>query len=257
MRLLIFPTLLLLFFSCNSNKDQSSTSKTDTVSPQALKKFYYPLEELSEDGLVYVYIDDSVKAPADYWLFKTVKDEAGNLFLIGNSYDAKLEQRYFSREWIVANGIILKDYHFIQTDSLSGKSIVRPAKIDENVVFPFNPTNDSSMAYRFRIKFSLLPDTAMNFDLVRDRKFERYTEYEYRDTKLKAVEFSAKEYIEAKDSINGGYWTINSEMKEIYAEGIGLVYIEKKGPGANFRYRLEKRISPDEFLKLSDSKNKQ
>jgi hypothetical protein len=48
---------------------------------------------------------------------------------------------------------------------------------------------------------------------------------------------------------------IKSEIKEIYALGIGLVYIAKSGNGVNFKQRLKRRISPDEFINLqSDNK---
>lgn len=243
-----FLAVLFALNSCKYKDNKQSQLITNEL--QALKKFYYPFDELSADGLVYEYVDDSMGAVVDYWLFKTVKDEAGDPYLIGTGYDARFEQRYFSREWIVANGTILKDYIFMQTDSASNKSMLRPAKIEESVIFPFSPTSDTSLAYRFRIKFSLLPDTAMVYDLVRDRKFEKFLDYEFEGKKIKAVQFVAKEYIEARDSINGGHWSVNSEMKEIYGEGIGLVYSEKKGQGANFKNRLKRRMNPLEFMKL-------
>jgi hypothetical protein len=243
-----FIVIALLLSSCNNTENKESQKTTNDI--QALKKFYYPFDELSGDGLVYEYVDDEKGEVVDYWLFKTVKDEAGDPYLIGTGYDARFEQRYFSREWIVANGTILKDYIFMQTDSASNKSMLRPAKIEESVIFPFSPTSDTSLAYRFRIKFSLMPDTAMVYDLVRDRKFDKFLDYEFEGKKIKAVQFVAKEYIEARDSINGGHWTVNSEMKEIYAEGIGLVYSEKKGQGANFKNRLKRRLKVEEFMKL-------
>jgi len=253
----IFTALTLLSLNSCGNEKNNNKSNAETLadSLQPLKKYYFPFDELSE-GLVYEFVDDSMGVAVDYWLYKTVKDEAGDRFLIATGYDAFFEQRYFSREWIVADGTILKDYLFIQSDSASKKSVVRPAKIDESVIFPFNPVKDTSLAYRFRIKFSLLPDTAMSYDLVRNRKFEKYLDYEFEGKKLPAVQFSADEYIEAKDSINGGYWNINSKMTEIYVQGIGLVYKEKIGKGVNFKNHLKRRMSPAEFEKLQDSKNK-
>jgi hypothetical protein len=260
MRLFYFTPILFsltVLLSCNNRKTNNDNGKnSNSEKIQALKKFYYPFDELANDGLVYEYVDDSLGAVVDYWLFKTVKDEAGDRFLIGAGYNALFEQRYFSREWIVANGTILKDYRFIQTDNATKISKVRPAVIEESVIFPFDPVKDNSLAYRFRIKFNVLPDTAMNYDLVRDRKFDKFLEYDFNGKKIAAVQFKAKEYIEAKDSINGGHWTINSEMTEIYAEGIGLVYTEKKGKGANFKNRLNKRMTPKEFESLQITKNK-
>jgi hypothetical protein len=254
--LCIFAALAVLNLNSCANKKNNDQTNDDKVadSLQPLKKFYFPFDELSE-GLVYEYVDDSTGFTVDYWLYKTVKDEAGDRFLIATGYDAFFEQRYFSREWIVANGTILKDYLFMQPDSVTKKSVVRPAKIEENVIFPFNPVKDTSLAYRFRIKFSLLPDTAMNYDLVRNRKFDQYLDYEFEGKKLPAVQFSADEFIEAKDTIKeGGHWNINSKMIEIYAEGIGLVFKEKRGAGANFKNRLKRRMTPTEFEKLQGAK---
>ena len=242
-------SLILVLAACNTKTEQKSSVD------QSLKKFYFPLSELSADGLVYEFVDDSLGVAVDYWLYKTVKDNAGDLFLIATGYDALFEQRYFSREWVVADGTILKDYQFMQTDSATSRSIVTPAKIEENIIFPFNPTKDSTKAYRFRMKFSLPPDTAMQYDLVRDRKFDKFLDYDFEGKKINAVQFSSTEYVTAIDRTNGGHWDINSEMIEIYAEGIGLVYKEKKGKGANFKQRLKRRISPDEFSKLKSNNN--
>jgi hypothetical protein len=209
----------MVLSACNNENKNAKK-----IEYQSLKKFYYPLEELKGDGLVYEYYNDSLGLVTDYWLYKTVKDDAGDLFLIAAGYNAIFEQQYFSRQWIVADGTILKDYQFMTTDSASGKSIITPAKIEDNVYFPYNPTQDSSKAYRFRMKFALPPDTALQYDLVRDRKFDKFLEYEYEGKKLPAAQF-------------------------------GLVYIEKSGNGVNFKQRLKRRISPDEFINLqSDNK---
>ena len=59
------------------------------------------------------------------------------------------------------------------------------------------------------------------------------------------------EYQSAFDLKNkGADLKTNSEIKEIYAAGIGLVFIEKKVGATYYRNRLNRRISPDEFLKI-------
>ena len=106
LQLCLFSLLLVLAVCSTKNEQKSSVD-------QSLKKFYFPLSELSADGLVYEFVDDSLGVAVDYWLYKTVKDNAGDLFLIATGYDALFEQRYFSREWVVADGTILKDYQFM------------------------------------------------------------------------------------------------------------------------------------------------
>jgi hypothetical protein len=246
--------LLVFSFSCESAKIKTEDKLEGDI--QALKKFYFPLDELSEDGLVYEYAEDSVGLKMDYWLYKSVKDEAGDRFLIGTNYDATFEQKQFSREWIVSNGTILKDYLFFQFDSISKKSSVRAAKIEESVVFPFSPTQDSDKVYRFRLKYSVLPDTNVIYDLVRNRKFDKFTEYEFEGKKIPAVQFICQEFYDATNYKEGGTWTAKSTIKEIYAKGLGLVYKERKGEAPNYVSRLKRRISPDDFIKMQGLKTK-
>lgn len=246
----------LLVFSVSCDSEKKNTKDIFDGDIQALKKYYFPLDELSEDGLVYEYSEDSAGLVMDYWLYKSVKDEAGDRFLIGTNYDATFEQKQFSREWIVSNGTILKDYLFFQFDSISKKSSVRAASIDESVVFPFSPTNDSGKVYRFRIKYTVLPDTNVIYDLVRNRKFDKFTEYEFEGKKIPAVQFISQEFYDATNYKEGGSWTAKSTIKEIYAQGLGLVYKERKGEAPNYISRLNRRISPEDFIKMQGLKTK-
>jgi hypothetical protein len=244
--ILIVLIAVVFLLACNDKNKKSAPAKME-----ALNKYYYPLQELSGDGLVYEYLNDSLKIVADYWLYKTVKDESGDLFLIAAGYNSLYEQTAFSRESIVVDGTLLKDYQFYVTDSASGKSIITAAKIEENVYFPFKPTIDSGKVYRYRMKTKLPPDTTLNFDIVRDRRFDKFLDYEFEGKKLAAVQFLVTEYYNAFDNTNkGGDFKVTSEIKEIYAEGIGLVFIEKKGEAISYRNRLKRRISPDEFIKM-------
>ena len=251
-----FIVFALVIGSCKSdNSKKSNENKSMNDSLQVLKKFYYPIDSL-EEGLVYEYVDDSTGFTYDYWLYKTVRDDAGDKFLIGTGYDAFFEQRYFSREWIVANGTVQKDYLFMQTDSSTGKSAIRPATIVSDVLYPFSPVKDSSMAYRFRIKFSLLPDTALQYDLTKDRLFDSYSTYNFNGKELKTAIFKINEHMEAADRTkDGGHWDLKSELKEIYAEGIGLVFKERKSKVLNSRIRLKSIMSIEEFQKKQKSKN--
>jgi hypothetical protein len=247
---------MIFLFSCKNNITESKIdTKKNSDSLQVLKKFYYPLDSL-EEGLVYEFVDDSTGYTYDYWLYKTVKDDAGDKFLIGTGYDAFFEQRYFSREWIVANGTLQKDYLFMQLDSVTGKSVVRPSTIVSDALFPFNPTNDSSMAYRYRIKFSLLPDTALQYDLIKDRRFDSYSTFKFNGKELRTAVFKINEKMEAADiTKDGGHWDLNSDITEIYAEGIGLVYKERKSKVLNSKVRLKRIMSVEEFQKIQKSQN--
>ena len=134
--LLVYFSIFLLstLFAC---QERTTTINPEGISSQEevqqLKKFYYPIDSLG-DGMVYEYVDEQTGSTVGYWHYNTIKDEAGNRYLIGSNYSPFFEQEQFSREWIVATGTILKDYQFIQLDSISMKSVIRPAKIEESVV---------------------------------------------------------------------------------------------------------------------------
>ena len=55
-------SLILVLAACNTKTEQKSSVE------QSLKKFYFPLSELSADGLVYEFVDDSLGVAVDYWL---------------------------------------------------------------------------------------------------------------------------------------------------------------------------------------------
>ncbi len=248
-------SILTLVFSLKSCVPTSSSTSSSGEALQLLKKFYYPFDAL-DDGMVYEYVDEKSGALVGYWFYKTVKDSMGDRYLLGVRYNVFFEQEQFSKEWIVANGTILKDYHFIQKDSVSDKALIRPAEIEENVIFPFEAVTDSSLAYRFRLKFSLLPDSSTLYNLVRDRKFSRYIDYEFEGKSYKAVEFKSKEYLNVHNPVEGGNWDIESEMIEIFAEGIGLVYTAKKSDAVNYTHRLKRRLNTQEFEALAQEEQK-
>lgn len=231
-------TLLFFFLSCKSGKEE----------PKALdlRPYYYPLEKLT-DGLVYEYIDENTGQISDYWLFRLVKDDAGDKFLISAGYNAKGEQTQYSREWVVANGTILKDYKFYTTDSTSGKSIVSETKIEENIIFPFSPTKDSTEKYRLRLIFSIFPDTALKYDMVKDRYYAGDTLISFLNQKEKVAHFKAREYFVLEDKVNGGHWKTSSEIDEFYAQNIGLVYSYKKVADTELKRKLNKILSVEEF----------
>lgn len=250
---LLYLLIVLLFCACQGNGSEKSKTSADAAQP--LKKFYYPVDSL-EDGLVYEFVDDSTGNTINYYLFKTVKDEAGDKFLICTGYNAFFEQQFMSREWIVADGTIQKDYLIMQFDSASGKSLVRPAKIEEAVVFPFSPVKDSAMAYRFRIKFTLLPDTALLYDFIKDRRFDSFTTCSFEGKELKAAKIKINETREGADRTqDGGHWSVKQTSTEIYAEGIGLVSVEQKYENRSAVSRLKRRMSVEEFQKLLKPKN--
>jgi hypothetical protein len=238
--LLIIP--VSFFLSCQPN--QSENPKLD-----GLKAYYYPVNEL-EDGLVYVYENTTLNNQPEYWLHKTVYDEAGNQFLVSSKYNLLFNQTYMIREWIVADGSLIKDYRIFQQDSATDKSIISTATINQNVRYPFKAVKADSLAYRFNLDFKILPDTSTEYKITIDRRFDKGLKYFWEGDSLDAVQFSCTEYRSMQNNTAGGAWDETSKSVEIYVKGIGLVYKDSDSKAFPYQNILKKRISMDEFLAL-------
>lgn len=249
--------LSLFWFSCeptSSKIEDSTVNEEATPETINLKPYYYPLDSL-KDGWVYEYANKESMTVVYYWSFKVVKDEAGDRYLIGVRYNPFFEQDQFSREWIVANGTISKDYKMFLKDSISGKAQTYTAKISENVVFPFEAVQDSVMAYRFECALRLPPDTNVVTKLTRDRKFKEFSTYDLHGEKVDVAVFSNKDYYDIEDTKNGGFWNVEKEVTEIYAKDIGLVYqaektVDNTNPIPPNETFLSNIYTMEEFMKL-------
>ena len=221
--------------------------------PPNIKAYYFPIKAL-EEPLVYEYVDDST-GQTDYWLYNTVYDQAGNQFLLGTNYNQKGEQQQFFRSQILADGAILKDYRFFQTDS-SGKSHTSSAKIKEPVLYPFKPTQAEGQVYRYWVNFSIAPDTAVVYDIVRNRTLSKeQPTFVWKGQKLPAIQLDVEEFSETHDHVNGGHWKMQGQRQEIYAKGLGLVYIKNISDGARQHSRLKQRLSKEELEARFKGKN--
>ena len=244
---------LFLFSACQPQAPKNEEHPVTELEANNIKAYYFPIKAL-EEPLVYEYVDDST-GQTDYWLYNTVYDQAGNQFLLGTNYNQKGEQQQFFRSQILADGAILKDYRFFQTDS-SGKSHTSSAKIKEPVLYPFKPTQAEGQVYRYWVNFSIAPDTAVVYDIVRNRSLSKeQPTFSWEGQELAAIQLDVEEFSETHDSINGGHWKMQGQRQEIYAEGLGLVYIKNISDGARQHSRLKRRLRKEEFEALFKDQN--
>ncbi|MCH2046747.1 MAG: hypothetical protein MK212_21715 [Saprospiraceae bacterium] len=254
MKTLVYLSMIgILALACENDPSNNHTPELETVN---LKPYYYPLDSL-QDGWVYEYADQASKIVTHYWFFKVVKDEAGDRYLVAVRYNGFFEQDQISREWIVANGTISKDYKILVRDSLTGIAEAYTADISENVVFPFEAVKDTNLAYRFECSFSLPPDTNIINKLTRDRKFREFSTYNLHGDEVDVAVFQNKDFYDIEDVANGGFWTVEKEVTEIYAKGIGLVYqaektIDKTNPIPPREIFLSNIYTMEEFIKLKE-----
>ena len=158
MKSIIFALLILFVYSCtpaNNNREQDPTDQNSFYT----KDYYYPVEDL-DSGKVYEYVvvHEGEEFISHYWHLQSKKDTNGNLFLIWERYNGLLKKDQYIKEWIINDGVITKEYNFFILDSTTKELNEYPNNVSQNVVFPFNASLDSVMAYRFVCEMKLPPD---------------------------------------------------------------------------------------------------
>ncbi len=248
--------LLFLIGCAPQTADDSSSRKNPISTPNTFytKPYYYPVEALKA-GKVYEYslMKENRSFVTHYWHLQTEQDASGQVFLIWNRYNPLFEQDQYIKEWIVRDGVVIKDYVFFVKDSTEASSTRYINKVEENIVFPFQASLESNMVYRFSCVL-LLPPDSLTVKLVRDRKFHEEMEYLYDGKTLEAVAFVSNDLYDIEDKVEGGFWQQEKITKEIYVKGLGLVEeeVQTKGDATIEVTRLSKIYTWEEFEKLKE-----
>jgi hypothetical protein len=230
MKTIILSLLILFVYSCtplDTNEEQVSTDQSSFYT----KDYYYPVTEL-DSGRVYEYVvvHEGKEFISHYWHLQSKKDSAGNLYLIWERYNGLLQKDQYIKEWIIDDGVITKEYKFFILDSATQALKEYPNNVSQNVVFPFNASLDSVMAYRFVCEMKL-PPNFLTSKLIRDRKFGQSTSFDYNGKEVEAIVFTSTDLYDIQNKEEGGFWNVKKDVVEIYAKGIGLVYQEEKTDG--------------------------
>ncbi len=251
MKTLIFFLFVFSLYSCSPTEPAQEEEPIIDNNSFDTKAFYYPTEDLAA-GKVYEYVmvHEEEAFLSHYWHLQSEKDEKGNVFLIWKRYDAQLQQDQYIKEWVVDGGVITQEYKFLVLDSATQEIKEYPNHVSQNVVFPFEASLDSVMAYRFVCEMKLPPDF-LTAKLVRDRKFAKTLSYSYKGDSLEAVAFACTDLYDIENKEEGGFWQMKKAVIEVYAKGIGLVYQEEKTAGQEGSEvtRLNKIYSVEEFEK--------
>lgn len=226
---------ILITLSC-----QSSTSEY-----QNIQEYYFPIEALKE-GKVYEYQPIGTgDLPPVYWYYHTVMKD-GEAFFTGMQYNVNLQPQQFIREEIVKNGMLLADIYLYETDSL-GKQNQIAVEIQSGAAFPFE-VKDSTGVFLYKIKWTMEESPKTTLTLIKNRHFMGFEEYVFDGKTYTCAEFRLRELVD-NEVENEGHLELEFSGKELYAEGIGLVFYEKKEVAGAFRqqYRLAKIYSMEEL----------
>jgi len=195
-----------------------------------IRDFYFPLREL-EEGLVYEYRSPSIDSltPA-YWYYRSFLKEEG-VFLTGTYYEFQLEPLQLVREELVSNGMLVQDVYLYEAGDSTGQQERTKVEVLQGSAFPFE-VSDTNSVFLYKIRWSPPRDSGAVITLTKNRQYLGDTTVQTMGKNRDAVIFEVKELLEYDKN---GVFEQQYGGREIYAEGIGLVYYNKTVSG-NMRW---------------------
>jgi hypothetical protein len=232
--------LCLFLSACHNEKD--------------ISEFYFPVKALKE-GKVYEYrFLGSQNVAPEYWYHQTLtpdpkaSDKKGEYFT-STLYDNNLDISQIVSEEIVSNGMLLDDLNLYFKDSTGQSAKVQATVIQRNV-YPFE-IQDTTTKYFYKIHFKDPFDSLQTTYLTRSRKYVGKTTYNYKGKIYNCVEFALEESI---DNDREGRLELKVYGKELYAQGIGLIYYRK---GLRKEFALEYELADIYDMTTLEKKLKQ
>ncbi len=212
--------------------------------PKDIRDYYFPLREL-EEGLVYeyepVHLDSLTPA---YWYYRSFIQEEG-VFLTGTYYEYDLVPLQLVREELVRNGMLVQDVYLYEEEAdSSGQQNRTAVEVLQGSAFPFEVT-DSSGVFLYKIRWAPPQDSGAVLTLVKNRRYLKDTVVQALGENHDAVVFDVRELLSYDKE---GVFEQEYGGREIYAEGIGLVYYDKKiGGSMALSYALKRRYPMNEL----------
>jgi len=141
--------------------------------------------------------------------------------------------------------MLLEELFLYQSDSTDKQTRI-PVEIVAGNNFPFE-VQDSLGIFLYNIQWFSPADSSTN-TLIRNRRYLGRTTYEFEGKEYAAIEFGVRELIENEQE---GFLKIELKGKEIYAQGLGLVYTHKEAIDSGFEqtYQLYARYPMMELEK--------
>ncbi len=183
-----------------------------------LSRYYFPVDSLSSEGIVYVYknVQDSLAEPE---IWRHIRKGPGLIESINYGYGDDIVQRQFDR--VVDNGVVTDSLILYAADS-SGQREQINVYLPSPHRFPFEP-GDSSSVWLTKMEW-WQPDDSLHIVLSRRRKFDEFTTWNNGTQAIPAVRFTSEDTFETEaDGWTSTSWT----GEELYAKDIGLVYYKR------------------------------
>lgn len=185
-----------------------------------VRDYYFPALDL-QGGKVYVYdLPSGDSSAPEYWYFRGFVRDSG-IFLSSTNYDQTFEIRQITREKLVKNGALLRDYFLYEPDSTRSTLVQVPATVSSPNLFPFQVT-DSLGVFLFSLSYSPPSTPGATIYLIRNRRFlGDGPDFTFDGKSYSTIRFGLREAVGYEQE---GAAEIAGVGEEWYARGLGLVY---------------------------------
>lgn len=208
-----------------------------------VRMYYFPIDSL-EEGRVYVYKGIGPHSPDyDYWFYKSFSQNH-TWYLTAQHYDANLNIDQFLLQEMLQSGVYSDSYTLFEKDSL-GNTHKIIAQVEYGNIFPFK-VKDSTEVFLFKIQWQDKHNPNKSTTLIRNRRFLKDTVWTWEGQNVEAIVFYLSEVAEFDEE---GILEVFMEGREVYAKGLGLVYLQKKiNQEVTLEFVLDTIMDMDQFL---------
>jgi hypothetical protein len=223
--LFIAFVLLLFCSSCKKNKEVS------------LANFYLPFDILKESDLLMEYrYKESEDAPF-YWYCKhESSDNKGFVFSL-QQLDVYGEVLSETKELLVDNGVLLLEQRLIERDTLTSERIETQFDILSDDLLLLKDL-DKDFKIISKVSFESNVYENQKTIITKERSFIGDTLIRFQNKEYPAKRFKLMELYDVEEI---GHLEIHIRGEEVYAEGLGLVYVNKSAEsGQLVEYYLHK-----------------
>lgn len=230
MRNLFFIALNLLIVCISCNTGESNSDK-------ALRNYYLPFDLLEQSDLIMEYRYVGTEDAPFYWYYHMKSKDEGHVLFTGEQLDLYGEVLVETEELLVDNGIVLKSQQVVERDTLTDERIITSFDIMSDDLFLFKDlTRESKIKSKIAFQSNVYMGQKTTID--KERQYLGDTSIIYEGVSFPAKRFSIQEHYDIEEV---GHLEFDLRGEEVYAEGLGLVYVRKlSDDGQAIEYYLHK-----------------
>lgn len=221
-----FLILGILIFICSCEQAQTD-----------LRNYYLPFDLLEQSDLLMEYRYVGTQDAPFYWYYSMNSKDGEQVFFSAEQLDVYGEVLVETEELLVENGVVLRAQKIYERDTLNGQRFETSFDIMSDDLFQFKGLSlSSNIKSRVAFNSSLYENQKTTID--KERQYIGDTIVVFDGQNFPAKRFSIKELYDIEEI---GHLEFELEGEEVYADGLGLVYVNKTADsGQAIEYYLHK-----------------